>query len=297
MNEQIPFSQPSPYQHTVGSPVSCEGVGLHTGKRTRLVLRPAETDTGLVFNRTDVSDKNTCLTLHPQAVYETRRGTCLANADGVSLATVEHVLAALSACGVDNTCIDVDGPEIPAMDGSAQAFTDMVVKAGLVQQKARRKYIEVLQPLECKAGDAYVRLEPSEILHIDASIHYPDTLIGDQDFQLDVTSTSFIKQIAPARTFVLAHEVQALQEEGLALGGSLYNCIVVDGMHIQNQEALRFENEFIRHKVLDILGDLALAGAPILGRFTSHYAGHALNNALLRLLISDHSAWRWKTFS
>lgn len=250
-------------------------------------------DTGLVFARTDVRDKDPVIRLHPGAVCQTRRGTCIGNADGVTIATVEHLLAALSACGVDNALIELTGAEVPAMDGSAKNFARIIAQAGLQQQTSRRRYIEILEPLEVQEGAKCVRLEPSNVSQIDARINYPGTLIGEQNFQFETNASGFIRDIAPARTFVLAHEVKDLQQADFALGGSLENCLVVDGMTLQNETGLRFADEFVRHKILDISGDLALAGAPILGRFISNCAGHSLNNAVLLAMQNEDTKWRW----
>ncbi len=293
MHDQFPFSAPPRWQHTLGKPVSCTGVGLHTGAAVHLGLGPAAADTGLVFVHKDSSGKEARIALHPGAVCQTRRGTSISNAEGQSLATTEHLLAALTACGVDNAVIEVSGPEIPAMDGSARAFVDLIGEAALVRQNTPRRYIKVRKAITCRDGERWVRLAPSTIPKISARIDYPDTLIGDQSHDFIVTAAGFIADIAPARTFALSHEIKGLKEAGLALGGSLDNCILVDGMAMQNEDALRFADEFVRHKILDILGDMALAGAPVLGHFTSNCAGHALNNALIKTLMDDPTAWRW----
>jgi len=293
VHDPFPFSVPPQWQHTLGKTVSCAGVGLHTGKAVHLGLCPAPAGTGLAFVRNDSPNKEAKIALHPGAVCQTRRGTSISNAQGQSLATTEHLLAALTACGVDNAVIEVSGPEIPAMDGSAKAFVDLIGKAALVRQNAQRRYIEVRKPVICRDGKRWVRLEPCTFAKISARIDYPDTLIGDQSYDFDVTAAGFITDIAPARTFALSHEIKDLRAAGLALGGTLDNCILVDGMGMQNEDALRFADEFVRHKILDILGDMALAGAPVLGHFTSNCAGHALNNALIKTLMDDPTAWRW----
>ncbi|PHS29102.1 MAG: UDP-3-O-[3-hydroxymyristoyl] N-acetylglucosamine deacetylase [Robiginitomaculum sp.] len=297
MHDPFPFSAPPRWQHTLGKTVPCEGIGLHTGIEVRLSLGPAPADAGLVFMRKDGPHRSASIALHPRAVCQTRRGTSIGNVDGVTLATTEHLLAALAACGIDNAVIEVSGPEIPAMDGSALAFATLIKEAVPVSQNIPRRYIEVLKAITCLDGNRQVSLKPSTIPKISARIDYPDTLIGEQSYHFDVTATGFIKDIAPARTFALAHEIKGLKEAGLALGGSLDNCILVDGMTIQNPDNLRFYDEFVRHKILDILGDLALAGAPVLGHFISDCAGHSLNNTLIRTLMDDPDAWRWKTFT
>jgi UDP-3-O-[3-hydroxymyristoyl] N-acetylglucosamine deacetylase len=295
VHDSFPFSAPPRWQHTLGKTVSCAGVGLHTGMAVHLGLGPAPADTGLVFVRKDGSGKDAKIILHPRAVCQTRRGTSIGNDDGITLATTEHLLAALTACGVDNAVIEVSGPEIPAMDGSALAFATLIGEAALVRQNTPRRYIEVRKPVTCKDGERWVRIAPSLTPKISARIDYPDTLIGDQSYDFAVTAAGFIADIAPARTFVLTHEIKDLKAAGLALGGTLDNCILVDGMTMQNAGNLRFAGEFVRHKILDILGDMALARAPVLGHFTSNCAGHALNNALIRTLMDDPTAWQYKT--
>ncbi|PHS27947.1 MAG: UDP-3-O-[3-hydroxymyristoyl] N-acetylglucosamine deacetylase [Robiginitomaculum sp.] len=291
--ETFPFTKTPLWQHTLGQSVSCAGPGLHLGGHVRLGLHPAQVDTGLVFRRTDVGASKVSILLHPKAVCQTRRGTSVGNAQGVSIATTEHVLAALSACAIDNAYIDIDGPEVPAMDGCAKAFTDMISKASVVAQKTPRRFIEVCKTVTCRDGARQVRLDPADGLLISAHIEYPNTAIGTQDYEFQASAAHFIADIAPARTFALAHEVAALKEAGLGLGGTLDNCLLVDGMDIENPDGLRFADEFVRHKVLDILGDIALLGAPLRGRFTSNCAGHALNNALVQALMADPEAWRW----
>jgi UDP-3-O-[3-hydroxymyristoyl] N-acetylglucosamine deacetylase len=293
--ETFPFIKTPLWQHTLGQSVSCSGPGLHLGGHVRLRLHPAPDNTGLFFRRTDVVDKEAIIDLHPKAVCQTRRGTTISNACGTTVATIEHVLAALSACAIDNAYIDIDGPEVPAMDGCAKVFTDMISKAGVVAQKSPRRFIDVCKTIVCKDGTREVRLEPADGLFISARIEYPNTAIGTQDYEFQASAARFIADIAPARTFALAHEVAALNEAGLGLGGTLDNCLLVDGMDVKNPDGLRFADEFVRHKVLDILGDLALLGAPLRGKFTSNYAGHALNNTLVQAVIADPEAWRWST--
>jgi UDP-3-O-[3-hydroxymyristoyl] N-acetylglucosamine deacetylase len=292
---EFPFKTLPIWQHTLRTPVRAKGVGLHTGQPVQLEINPAAANSGLVFSRLDVRNQPANIALSPEAVCETRRGTRIQNADGVSVATTEHLLAALLTCGIDNAVIGIDGPEVPAMDGSALTFCNAIAKAGLLQQDQPRRYLEVTAPKRCGDDLRSVSIKPNRALHIEASIDYPDTLIGQQSCAFDVTTACFIHDIAPARTFVMANEIEALKAAKLARGGSLDNCIVVEGMHIQNQQPLRFKDEFVRHKILDSLGDLALAGAPILGHFTSYRAGHTLNNTLLSTLMADPEAWRWTT--
>ncbi len=295
MSTVFPFTTLPHNQHTLAAPLVCAGIGLHSGANASLSVHPAPANSGLVIIRTDVADESGRLELRADAVVQTIRGTNLGNAAGTMIATTEHVLAALYACGVDNAVLNIDGPEMPAMDGSALAFAEAISKSGLKEQRAQRHYIEVLKPLQISDGTRQVSLAPRQNLMISARIDYPATLIGVQNFQCEITAANFVADIAPARTFVLEQEVADLRDAGLARGGSHDNCLVIDGMALQNKDGLRFKDEFARHKVLDILGDIALAGAPILGHFTSDCAGHALNNALIRALMADASAWRKTT--
>lgn len=298
MRDSFPFSALPIWQHTLGAPFAAKGVGLHTGALTQLTILPAAPGTGLVFVRTDIACEGgggTEIALCPRFVLSTKRGTTLGQTPAHSIATTEHLLAALSACGIDNARIEVSGPEIPAMDGSARQFVDLIIGAGVQRQSTARRYIEICKAVELGENGKLVRFEPADGLQIKAMLDYPDTLIGQQNYQFSLNATAFIRDIAPARTFALAQEVSRLRDRGLARGGGLENCLVVDGLTLQNQGGLRFKDEFVRHKILDILGDIALANAPILGRFTSRFAGHKLNHALLRALLDDPSAWRWTT--
>ncbi len=297
VSDAFPFSRLPVWQHTLGGSLTAKGVGLHTGKMAGLSLHPAPPNSGLVFVRTDLNGKAADIVLRPDAVHRLDRGTTIVDAHQNTISTIEHLLAALCACGVDNARIEVSGPEIPAMDGSALPFCDRIAQTGLQRQEVPRRYMEICKPIEISEGGKTVRLGPGAGLHISATIDYPDTLIGQQSYKFDLNARSFIETIAPARTFGQAHEVDALHQAGLALGGSLDNCLVVDGQNLQNQGGLRFADEFVRHKIVDILGDLALVGAPILGCFTSHCAGHKLNNALLRKVLGDGSSWRWSVLA
>ena len=261
----------------------------------RLEVHPAPVDTGLIFVRTDMPGEAEVIPALSRAVCATRRCTSLANAAGTRVDMSEHLLAALSAFGVDNARIALDGPELPTLDGCALEYGEKLLAAGLQRQSAPRRYLQVLKPVEEQKGDSHVRLEPGDGLHIHASIDYPGTLIGAQSHDFVLSAQAFMRDIAPARTFALASEVAAIRDAGLAKGGSEEDCLVVDGMKLAPGQTLRFANEFARHKVLDIVGDLALAGAPIAGRYTSAKGGHALNTKLVAALLADPAAWRIKT--
>ncbi len=297
MDQPFPFAVLPARQHTLAKPASCEGVGLHSGALVWLDIHPAPVNTGLVFYRSDQDRNDPGIRLVPGVVSETRRGTSIQNETGQGIATVEHLLAALYGCAVDNAHIFVRGPEVPALDGSAKGFADLIVQTGLERQEAKRNYLKVTKALEVGDGQSRVSLAPADDFQISAQIHYPGTLIGEQGYTINLTAIDFIKHIAPARTFALTSEIEGLREAGLAKGGSSENCIVVDGMKLINQSGLRFKDEFARHKVLDMIGDIALLGAPVLGRFSSFCAGHKLNNALIHALLSDDQAWQWQHIS
>lgn len=228
----------------------------------------------------------------PDAVASTRLGTTLANAAGISVATVEHLMAALWAAGIDNALIEIDGPETPIMDGSAQPFLDAIDRAGRRPQQAARQYLQVLEPVEVAEGGAYARLLPAETFEMAFSIDFAAPAIGVQSLDLCLDEAVFRTELADCRTFGLLEEVEALRAAGLGRGGSLDNVVVVSGGDVLNPEGLRRPDEFVRHKIVDAIGDLYLLGAPLLGRFESHCGGHALNNALLRALLARSRSWR-----
>jgi UDP-3-O-[3-hydroxymyristoyl] N-acetylglucosamine deacetylase len=279
------------YQHTVSGPATCTGVGLHSGQRVRVTLRPAPVNTGIVFVRSDIEDDNR-VRATAAAVTQTRLCTVIANDAGVSVATIEHLMAALAALDVDNALVELDGPEIPIMDGSALPFVQLVDRAGRRLQEAERQYIEILETVEVVEGDKVARLSPSDRFEMAFTIGFNSAAIGRQSLDLTVTETSFRRDLADCRTFGFLHEVNALREAGLARGGSLDNAVVIDGDRVLNPEGLRRPDEFVRHKALDAVGDLYVLGAPIIGRFEGVYGGHAMNNLAVRALLARPSAYR-----
>lgn len=300
-------------QHTLKSPIHCVGVGVHSGLRVSLVLRPAAPGTGIVFRRTDLdnstgldnsadpdnSASNRDIPARFDFVSDTRLCTVLSDpaAPARAIGTVEHLMAALSGAGIDNARIELDGPEVPILDGSAAPFLFLISCAGTVAQSAVRGRIEILRPVRVSDGDAFAELlPPSAMGHgrfdMAMSIDFDAPAIGRQALSLTLSEDSFRTELAEARTFALAGDIARLHEAGLARGGSLENAIVVDGAKVLNPGGLRMADEFVRHKLLDAVGDLALAGAPIAGRFIAHRSGHALNNRLLRALFADAAAWR-----
>jgi UDP-3-O-[3-hydroxymyristoyl] N-acetylglucosamine deacetylase len=287
-------------RRTLQSAIGCVGTGLHSGRRVSLTLRPAPAGAGIVFRRTDIGFD---VAARFDNVVDTRLCTALGipGDPGRSIATVEHVMAALAGCGVDDALVEVDGPEAPILDGSAAPFVFLLDCAGIVSQagNAAVEEIEVLRPVRVQDGDgpdaAWAELAPTPRSGFEASltIDFPATAIGRQFLALRLSPRSFRAALADARTFTLAEEVAALRAAGLARGGSLANAVVVDGPLVLNPGGLRSPDEFVRHKLLDVVGDLALAGAPLRARFSGHRSGHGLNNRLLRALFADPASWRF----
>ena len=279
-------------QRTLRSSIDCVGTGLHSGRRTRLALHPAPSGSGIVFRRSDLGRDIPARFDH---VVDTRLCTVLGLPDdpAARIGTVEHVLAALTGAGVHNALVEVDGPEVPILDGSAGDFLFLIDCAGLVEQDERADCIEVCRRIRVTDGDAFAELRPAAFgLDLALSIAFDAAAIGRQALTLRLTPESFRAELAHARTFTLLREVEAMRAAGLARGGSLDNAVVVDGARVLNPAGLRMADEFVRHKLLDVVGDLALAGAPLRGRFVAHRSGHALNNRLLHALFADRAAWR-----
>lgn len=279
------------FQHTVGTAACCTGVGLHSGQKISLKILPAEPDSGITFFRTDLV--NGARTVHARwdNVVDTRLCTMIGNDHGGKVGTIEHLMAALRAAEIDNALIELDGGEVPIMDGSADAFLSLIEMAGIQEQKALRKEIVILKPVEITLDGKKAALLPAEQARYTVGIQFPHKIIQAQNYDFTLTQGGFKKQIARARTFGFYEEIEALQKMGLGKGGSLDNAIVIKGDGIMNEDGLRFENEFVRHKLLDAIGDLALAGAPIRGHFQGDRTGHALNNQLLRALFADETAY------
>jgi UDP-3-O-[3-hydroxymyristoyl] N-acetylglucosamine deacetylase len=268
------------------------GIGVHSGRRVRATIRPAPVDHGVSFVRTDVRDRDNVVPAHGDKVVQTRMETVIGNAAGVTVATIEHLMAAFAALGVDNAVVELDGPEVPIMDGSALAFVELLDRAGRRPQEAARRYIEILEPVEVRDGDKRASLAPADRFELSVEIGFDSRVIGRQVLDLAVDEASFRLELASARTFGFAHEVEALRNAGLARGGSLENVVVIDGDRVLNPEGLRRPDEFVRHKAVDVLGDLSLLGAPLIGRFEGVYPGHGLNNALVRAVLAQPNAWR-----
>ncbi len=279
-------------QHTVAAPVMFSGVGIHSGRTVIVEVRPAVVGAGIAFLRTDELARDPLIPAVADRVSETRLGTTVANAAGISVATVEHLMAALAGLEIDNAVIAIDGPEAPIMDGSAAPFVRALEAAGRRPQGARRQFIEILETVEAAEGDKHARLLPAHGFEMAFEIAFDDAAIGRQSLDLRLDRTAFRRELADCRTFGFRHEVDALHAAGLARGGSLDNVVVIDGGAVLNAEGLRRPDEFVRHKMLDALGDLYLLGAPIIGRYEGRYSGHALNNALARAVLARPQAWR-----
>ena len=285
------------FQHTLQGPAIFAGVGVHTGAYTRVAVRPAPTNSGVVFVRTDVTDRDNRVPATGEAVTKTQLGTVIENAAGVSVSTIEHLMAALVMLGVDNAVVELDGPEMPIMDGSSLPFVQILDRAGRRQQDALRAYIEILEPIEFVDGDKRASLTPSDHFEVAFEIRFPSAAIGRQAVDLAMDEQAFRDELADCRTFGFLHEVEYLRSIGLARGGSMENAVVIEGDRILNPEGLRRPDEFVRHKALDAIGDLYVLGAPILGRFEGVLAGHGLNNQLVRALLASPKSWRYRTLA
>lgn len=279
------------YQRTLKNPIHCSGVGLHGGQPVTLRLVPAKPNTGIIFRRVDLKNGARDIPASFDRVVDTRLCTVLGNDHGTQVGTVEHLLAALSGCGVDNAIIELDGPEVPIMDGSSEPFVFLIDCAGTEEQNVERDAIVVARSVSVESGAARARLDPASSFTIRLGIDFDSQAIGRQDLFLELSDDAFKREISRARTFGFLHEVEALRSMGLARGGSLENAIVVDGDRVMNEDGLRFDDEFVRHKVLDCIGDLSLAGGPLLGHFSGTRAGHAINNQLLHALFADRENW------
>lgn len=279
-------------QTTISAPAVCAGIELHGGEHTRLVLKPAPVGTGITFIRTDISDRDNAILVGPTAVSGVKNCTTLENKAGVKISTIEHLMAALASVGIDNLTIDVDGQEIPALDGSSEPFLKLIEQVGIVRQPAPRKYVKVLKTIELEQRGSFGRIEPHDRLYLDVTIDFDDKAIGRQRMEIEPDTRSFRERMASARTFARAHEVVALREAGLSKGGSYDNAVVVDGDKVLNPGGLRYNDEFVRHKALDLMGDLYLAG-PILGKITTVRGGHGLNHNLMMKLFADREAWKF----
>ena len=279
-------------ERTIVAPAIIAGVGVHTGERVRLAIRPAAPGVGIVFVRTDITDRDNRIPVSGDAVIDARLNTMIENAEGVRLSTIEHLMAAFAALGISNAVVEVDGPELPILDGSALQFVQLLDRAGFRRQSTPVRYIEILEPIRISDGVKHAALLPCDRYEMRFEIDFDNAVIGNQVVDFVVDEETFRTEIMAARTFGFAHEVEALRKAGLARGGSLENAVVIDGDEILNPGGLRMEREFVRHKALDAIGDLYVLGAPLLGRYEGYKAGHAVNNLLVRALLANPQSWR-----
>jgi UDP-3-O-[3-hydroxymyristoyl] N-acetylglucosamine deacetylase len=283
-------------QRTLKSVIRATGVGLHTGEKVAMTLRPAPPNSGIVFRRIDLS-KPVDIVADAFKVTDTRLCSAL-EAGGARVATVEHLMSAFAGLGIDNAFVDLTGSEVPIMDGSAAPFVFLIQSAGIEQQPAPKRFFRIKRPVEVRDGEKWARFEPYDGFKLSFSIEFdhPAFERSAQTATVDFIDTSYVKEVARARTFGFIQEVEALRDSGLALGGSLDNAIVVDEYRVLNTEGLRYTDEFVKHKLLDAIGDLYLIGHPLIGAFSAHKSGHALNNRLLRAALAQEGAWEWVTF-
>lgn len=280
-------------QHTVASEVVFDGVGLHSGQMIHMVLKPAAEDTGIVFVRTDISDRDNKVPAHWERVIQSQLCTLIQNDDEVQIGTIEHLMAALRGCGIDNVIVELDGPEVPIMDGSSELFVESLDDIGATAQNKPRRVIKVLKKVSIEEDGKTVSLSPASSSVFAGAIDFDHPVIGQQDYKVSLVNGNFRHDIANCRTFGFLHEVEAMHKAGLALGGSLDNAIILDREKVLNNSGLRREDEFIRHKLLDAIGDLFLAGHAIVGEYFGDKPSHALNNKLLRALFADELAWTY----
>jgi len=283
-------------QRTLKNVIRATGIGLHTGEKVYLTLRPAAVDTGIVFRRVDL-DPPVEIPARAENVGDTTLSTSLV-CGGARVATVEHLLSALAGLGIDNAYVDVSAPEVPIMDGSAGPFVFLVQSAGVEDQNAPKRFIRIKKPVQVEDGDKWARFEPFEGFKVSFAIEFDHPVFQNrcQEAVVDFSTTSFVKEVSRARTFGFMRDIELLREKRLALGGSLDNAVVVDDYRVLNEDGLRYDDEFVKHKVLDAIGDLYLLGRSLIGAFSGYKSGHALNNRLLRALMADESAWELVTF-
>ncbi len=286
-------------QRTLAKSISVTGVGLHSGERVRLTLHPAAENSGILFRRTDLAgEQNQIIALSPYLINDTRLSSTVVTDQGVRVGTIEHIMSALAAYGIDNILIELNAPEIPIMDGSSLPFVYLLQDAGIVDQAAEKRFLRIKTPVEVREPDKWVRFEPYDGFKITLTIAFDHPVFNrsKQTFTIDFAGQSYLDEIARARTFGFMQEVELMRSHNLGLGGNLNNAIVIDDTDVLNPDGLRYEDEFVRHKILDAIGDLYIAGHPIIGAFTGYKSGHAVNNALLRKILADESAYEWVSF-
>ncbi len=283
-------------QRTLKNVIRATGVGLHTGEKVYLTLRPAAPNTGIIFRRIDLKEPVE-IKASPENVGDTQLSTALVSGD-IKISTVEHLLSAFAGLGIDNAYVDLSAPEVPIMDGSAGPFVFLVQSAGIEEQNAPKKFIRITKPIQVEDGDKWARFDPFDGFKVGFTIDFDHPVFKEnaQCSEVDFSTTSFVREVSRARTFGFMRDIEMLREKNLALGGSMDNAIVVDDYRVLNEDGLRYEDEFVKHKILDAIGDLYLLGHSLIGAFHGHKSGHALNNTLLRALLADESAWEEVTF-
>ncbi|MAR77489.1 MAG: UDP-3-O-[3-hydroxymyristoyl] N-acetylglucosamine deacetylase [Gammaproteobacteria bacterium] len=277
-------------QRTLSSKIKASGVGLHTGKKISLTLKPAMPNTGIIFKRTDISCDSIQASL--ENVFDTRLSTSLSS-KSAKISTVEHLLSALAGLGIDNAEVELDGPEVPIMDGSARPFVFMIQSAGIKEQQDSKKFIKIMKTVNVKQGEKWAKIEPFNGFKVAFTIDFdhPAFNKSSQSSEIDFSSVSYLSQVSRARTFGFTKDIELLRKNNLALGGSVDNAIVIDDYKVINEEGVRFQDEFVKHKILDAIGDLYLLGHGLIGSFSAFKSGHHLNNLLLRELVNNHDAW------
>jgi UDP-3-O-[3-hydroxymyristoyl] N-acetylglucosamine deacetylase len=283
-------------QRTIRNVIRASGVGLHSGSKVILVLRPAEPDTGIVFRRTDLDEP---VSIPAKSIFVGDTSLCTALIkDGVKVSTVEHLMSALAGLGIDNLLVELDGEEVPIMDGSAGPFVFLLESAGIQEQEASKKFVRIKRSIRVEHKDMWAKFEPFDGFKVSFTIDFdhPVFNVRGRDLTIDFSSTSFVKEVSRARTFGFLRDVELLRRNNLALGGSLENAIVLDDHRVLNEEGLRYENEFVKHKILDAIGDLYLTGHSLIGAFHGYKSGHAMNNRLLKALCDDPDAWELVSF-
>lgn len=286
-------------QRTLAKPVSATGVGLHSGERVLLTLNPAIDNNGITFRRTDLQrEQNQIIQLSPFLINDTRLSSTIVTDLNVRIGTIEHIMSALAACGIDNVLIELNAPEIPIMDGSSLPFIYLLQDAGIVEQHTEKRFIRIIKPIEVQQNDKWVKFTPYDGFKAALTIAFDHPVFNRSSptFEIDFSIQNYIEEIARARTFGFMQEIEMMRAHGLGLGGNLNNAIVIDDLDILNPDGLRYDDEFVRHKILDAIGDLYIIGHPIIGAFAGYKSGHAINNALLRAILMDNSCYEWVEF-
>ena len=299
MIEEIIDKDKAMFQRTLAKSVHVTGVGLHSGERVALTLHPAVENSGISFRRTDLSgEQGQVITLSPFLINDTRLSSTVVTENGVRVAPIEHIMSALAAYGIDNALIELNAPEIPIMDGSSLPFIYLLQDAGVVDQKAQKRFLRVLKTVEVQEPGKWVRFTPYNGFKVTLTIDFDHPVFNrsNQTFEIDFAGQSYVDEIARARTFGFMQEVEMMRSHNLGLGGNLNNAIVIDDTDVLNPEGLRYPDEFVRHKILDAIGDLYIVGAPIIGAFEGFKSGHAINNTLLRAVLADESQYEWVEF-